>query len=108
MNSVDKLIEKLNNADLSKDLEGVDASISLEITGTNETKLGIEVINGQVKLTQGGLPSAVLSVTVDEMIMEKLLQKQLNPINAYMSGDLRVKGDMSLALRYMPLIKAIF
>ena len=47
-----------------------------------------------------------LTVKVSEADMIKMVRKELNPQNAFMSGKLKIKGKMSLAMKLTSVLAA--
>lgn len=52
-----------------------------------------------------GNPDVVLEVAEEDL--QELMLGELRPLAAYMSGRLRVQGDLQLALRLEELFKAV-
>lgn len=52
-----------------------------------------------------GSPDVVLEVAEEDL--QELMLGELRPLAAYMSGRLRVQGDLQLALRLEELFKAV-
>jgi len=54
----------------------------------------------------GGMSSPDLHVTVSEADMIKLVNKELNPQQAFMKGKLKIKGKMALAMKLTAVLAA--
>mmetsp|Transcript_34276 Transcript_34276/g.50323 ORF Transcript_34276/g.50323 Transcript_34276/m.50323 type:complete len:129 (+) Transcript_34276:60-446(+) len=80
-------------------------SVIFTISTTNESYiLDLKKANSNgnfyvAKLDDNSKPKVDLHVTVSEDDMMKLLQKKLNPQQAFMSGKLKIKGKMALAMK---------
>jgi putative sterol carrier protein len=63
-------------------------------------------INGDqgILMTEGVDESAAVQVKMDSTIFIKMLTKQINPIKAYSSGSLEVKGEMKNMLKLRGLM----
>jgi putative sterol carrier protein len=88
-----------SRADESK-AEGMNASYLFDIEGAGQWK--VDVTDGKVKVTEGA-GDADTTITTNEETFEKIVNGQQNPTMAYMSGKLKVKGDMSQALKLQKL-----
>ncbi len=55
-------------------------------------------------MNEGADEGAAVQVTMDSDMFVKLLSKQVNPIKAYSSGGLKVKGEMKNLLKLRKLM----
>ena len=79
----------------------LDASYRFEIEGGGTWR--VEVRAGVVTVEQSQEPADCMIAT-DEQTFLGVVQNQLSPIGAFMTGKIRVEGDMGLALRLRDLI----
>lgn len=52
-----------------------------------------------------GIPDVVVEMT--EADLQALLCKELRPLGAYMSGRLKVKGDLAVVMKLEAVLKAL-
>ena len=57
-----------------------------------------------IKLEEGYDEDAAVQVSLDSEIFIKMMTKQINPIKAYSSGELEVKGKMKNLLKLRKLM----
>src|SRR5262249_15260038 len=100
MPSAREFFESLESRADSSKAEGMNASYLFDIEGAGQWK--VDVTDGKVKVTEGG-GDADTTITTNEERFEKIVNGQQNPTMAYMSGKLKVKGDMSQALKLQKL-----
>lgn len=62
----------------------------------------VEVTDGVVKVTEGS-GDADCTITVSQENFERILAGEQNPTTAYMTGKLKVKGDMGAAMKLQKL-----
>jgi putative sterol carrier protein len=62
----------------------------------------VDVNDGKLNVTEGG-DGADCTIAVSEENFERLINGELNPTSAYMTGKLKVKGDMSAAIKLQKL-----
>lgn len=55
--------------------------------------------DGQVELVEGRHENAAVTIEAALETVQSLVAKKLNPMMAFMSGKLKVKGDMSLVMK---------
>jgi putative sterol carrier protein len=62
----------------------------------------VDVRNGDVSVTEGsGDADATISASEENML--RIARRELNPTTAYMTGKLKIKGDMGAALKLQKL-----
>jgi putative sterol carrier protein len=79
---------------------GVTNSYLFDIEGAG--KWTVDVRDGNVKVTEGG-NDADVTITATEENFQKIATGELNPTSAYMSGKLKIKGDMGAAMKLQKL-----
>ncbi len=62
----------------------------------------VDVDDGTVKVTEGG-GDADCTISTTEETFENIASGEQNPTSAYMTGKLKVKGDMGAAMKLQKL-----
>ena len=62
----------------------------------------VSVDDGKVSVTEGG-EDADAVISASEATFEKIVSGEQNPTSAYMTGKLKVKGDMGAAMKLQKL-----
>jgi len=88
-----------SSADASK-TAGMTNSYLFDIEGAG--KWTVTVDDGKVSVTEGGEDADAVITTSDETF-EKIVSGEQNPTSAYMTGKLKVKGDMGAAMKLQKL-----
>jgi putative sterol carrier protein len=88
-----------SRADPSK-TAGVSNSYLFDIEGQGQWK--VDVRDGNVSVTEGG-GEADVTITTSGENFDKIVAGELNPTTAYMSGKLKIKGDMGAAMKLQKL-----
>jgi putative sterol carrier protein len=65
-------------------------------------KWTVSVDDGRVSVIEGG-ENADAVITTSEETFEKIVNGEQNPTSAYMTGKLKVKGDMGAAMKLQKL-----
>jgi putative sterol carrier protein len=79
---------------------GMTNSYVFDIEGTGQWK--VDVDDGIVTVTEGG-GDADAVITTSQETFEKIVAGEQNPTSAYMTGKLKVKGDMGAAMKLQKL-----
>jgi len=79
---------------------GMNNSYLFDIEGAG--KWTVSVDDGRVSVTEGG-EDADAVISTSEETFEKIVSGEQNPTSAYMTGKLKVKGDMGAAMRLQKL-----
>ena len=79
---------------------GVNATYQFDLTGDNGGTWQVAVANGGCTVAQGA-PNDKPNITITMAAVDYLdmITGKLNPQMAFMGGKLKIKGDMSLALK---------
>lgn len=81
-------------------IAGMSNSYLFDIEGAGQWR--VDVKDGSVTVTEGAGDADTMLATSDENF-EKLIAGELNPTTAYMTGKLKVKGDMGAAMKLQKL-----
>ena len=86
-------------ADESK-LAGMNNSYLFDIEG--EGQWLVSVADGQLSVAEGG-GDADATITTTSETFDKIVAGEQNPTTAYMTGKLKIKGDMGAAMKLQKL-----
>jgi putative sterol carrier protein len=90
------------DAEEIKDLNG---RIQFSLTGQGGGEWGVVLDDGKVSVSQGLMTESQLTLKTSTEIAEKLLSGKLNPMMAFMTGKIKVSGDMALGMKLFNLLK---
>ena len=79
---------------------GMNNSYLFDIDGAGKWK--VDVQDGNVNVTEGDGDADVM-ISASEETFEKMVSGEQNPTSAYMTGKLKVKGDMGAAMKLQKL-----
>src|SRR5215218_2827731 len=95
-----EFFESLESRVDSSKTAGMNNSYVFEIDGAGTWK--VDVTDGDVSVTEGG-GDADATIRASEETFEAIARGEQNPTTAYMTGKLKVEGDMGAALRLQKL-----
>lgn len=78
------------------DGKGVDAVVKFVIEGQGAVVVDA---NQSPPAVTAGDGDAEVTITAEQDVFQDMLAGNLNPTSAYMSGKLRIDGDMSIAMK---------
>jgi putative sterol carrier protein len=87
-----------------KKVEGIDAVVQFDLSGENGGQYWLRISDGKLDSGegQGENPKVTLKATADDWTA--VTNGTLNPMQAFMSGKIKIQGDMGLALKLQPLL----
>jgi putative sterol carrier protein len=103
--TISEFMARMGTSFVAEKAAGIDAVIQLKLTGAEASNWYVTIKEAKCELTQGTAPAAKLTVTADSADFIKIFTGQLDGMQAFMQGKLRVAGDMGLALKLMNLFK---
>jgi putative sterol carrier protein len=88
----------------SSKIEDVDATIQFDLSGDNGGQYWVKMANGSVESGEGALenPSMTLKASADDWAA--MVNGELNAMQAFMSGKVKIQGNMGLAMKLQTLI----
>ena len=90
------------NADAAK---GMSSTIQFKLTGDGGGDYYVEIKDGTAKVSEGTHASPNMTMTLAASDYVDLIMGKLNGQMAFMSGKLKIAGDMGLAMKMQTLFK---
>ena len=101
--SFQEIVEKVKAKVAESEVEGTSV-YQFCLTGDNGGDFSIAIEDGKAELQEGLAESSNLTVTISDADFISLMEGQLNPTSAFLAGKIKVKGDMSLAMKLQALL----
>jgi putative sterol carrier protein len=101
--AMQKIEEVLNEN--SKPIEGLSAIYQYNITGDEEGIYQLKLENGTAKVTEGEEAKADCILSLSLKDFRQFLLGKLNGTAAFMSGKLKIKGDIGKAIKMEGILR---
>jgi putative sterol carrier protein len=98
--SVREFFEGLEQRADADKTAGMNNSYLFDIDGAGQWLVAVK--DGSVSVTEGG-GEADTTISTSEETMLKVVNGEQNPTTAYMTGKLKIKGDMGAAMKLQKL-----
>lgn len=95
--------DKAATADPAKS-KGVNAIFQFELSGDDGGTFYLNVADGTVEATEGTHDSPNVTILMSAEDYLSMMDGKLNSTSAFMAGKLKIKGDMSLAMKLQAVI----
>lgn len=91
-----------NHVDKEK-LKGMNATYQWDISGDNGGKWYVDINDGDINVSEGESESPNITLTVDDQNWMDIVNGKLNGQMAFLTGKLKIQGDMTLAMKLQSL-----
>ena len=82
---------------------GMNKTFQWNITGEEAGVWAFKILNGQGEVIPGGVEKPDITLTVSDKDWLAITEGKLDGMNAFMTGKLKVAGDMMLAMKLQSL-----
>ncbi len=79
--------------------QGLTKTLQWNITGDDPGVWAFQIVNGEGKLIPGGVEKPDATFTTSSKIWLDIAEGKLDSTKAFMTGKLKVSGDLTLAIR---------
>jgi putative sterol carrier protein len=100
---LENLGKKIDAADPAK-MKGVTAVYQFDLSGDNGGVFHAVVDDGKASVVEAAHDSPNITISMTAEDFDSMLEGKLNATSAFMAGKLKVKGDMSLAMKLQSLL----
>lgn len=97
--TISELMSKMPGAFLPEKAAGLVAVIQFKFTGAEPGEWYADIKDGKVDVEKGVHSNPRLTLTADSADYLRLFTGELDPMQAFMQGKLKLSGDMNLAMK---------
>ena len=103
--TIEKLMELMPKAFQPEKAGDIDADILFNLQGEGGGDWILHVHDGEASVEHGTMESARLTLIADADDFLKLITGELDAMTAFAQGKVKLKGDLSLAMKLMDFFK---
>lgn len=103
--TIETLMSKMPDAFLPEKAPGLDAVIQFKFTGAESGDWYAVIRDGKVEVAQGAHPSPKMTLTADSADYVKIFTGEIDGMQAFMQGKLKLTGDLNLAMKLTQMFK---
>jgi len=103
--TISDLMTKMPGAFVPEKAQGLDVVLQFQFTGAEPGDWYAVIKDGKVDVQQGAHPSPKMTLSADSEDYVKLFTGQLDPMQAFMGGKLKLQGDLNLAMKMTQFFK---
>lgn len=104
--TIAQIMEKLPEALIPEKAAGVDAVIHFKFTGAEPGEWNAAIKDGKAEVARG-IPhfKPTMTLTADSTDFIDILTGQMDGMQAFMEGKVKLAGDLNLAMKMMQMFK---
>ncbi len=103
--TIEALMGKMPGAFLPEKAPGLDAVIQFKFTGEEAGDWYAVIKDNKCTVEKGVHPSPKMTLTADSSDYVRIFTGELDGMQAFMQGKLKLAGDLNLAMKLMTIFK---
>lgn len=103
MATVAELFEKMPGQFQADNAGDMNAVILFDLSGEGGGQWSVAIADGACDVTQGAADSPKSTVRMDANDYHDMITGKLNPMMAFMSGKVKVEGDLNTVMKFQQL-----
>ncbi len=101
MSQVKEMLEAMPSAFLPEKAGAAKALIQLDLKGEEGGQWVLDIADGECQVREEATSKPDVTVTMDANDFVSLYRNQLNPIQAFMGGKVKVSGNVGLVMQLL-------
>ncbi len=85
-------------------IAGMNSTFQFIFTGDESAEWFIKIADGSPEVTKGKAAEADVELTMEGDLLGDLISGKANPQTAFLSGKIKLKGDMTLAMKLQSVL----
>src|SRR5690625_4261607 len=107
--TVEEILQKIERKvqENPKAIEGLNATYMFHINGDDGGDYHVTFADSKASINEGESKKADCIISINVENFKKMIQGNLNATTAFMTGKIKVKGNMGLALKLESILKKL-
>jgi putative sterol carrier protein len=105
MPSLDEIFERMPGAFDAEKGKDVNATIQFDLTGDDGENYYLAIAGGEVNVTKGSAENPTATIIMGAEDFKQMIAGELRPEMAFMTGKIKVKGDLNTVMKFQSLFK---
>ena len=101
--SVAEIFQNMPNSFNAEKAGDLNANVVFDLSGDGGGAWTVAVANGKVDVSEGAAPSPTATIRMAASDYQDMTSGKLNPMMAFMSGKIKVEGDLNTVMKFQTL-----
>lgn len=101
--TIDEIMQRLPQAIDPERAQGMKAVVQFDFTSDGGKKYVVHIADGQCTTEEGEAPDSDATLITSQATYQAVMEGRLNAATAFMTGKLKVKGNMQLLMRFQQI-----
>jgi len=102
----DQIVEAMPGFLIPEKAGSTSGVIEFDLSGENAGKWWLKIHDGKAESGKGDPPEpAKVTLSANSEDWVKIMSGKMDPVSSYMSGKLKIKGDMGLAMKMQTMFR---
>lgn len=105
--NLEEILNKFDGRDLGEQFSTVSITANVKIIGVPANVFGLRVVKGLFSYEKVGVANPDVTVEAEADLLPRIVTGEVNPMAAFMAGDIRIDGDLAALARLLPYLKTL-
>lgn len=105
--NLEEILNKFDGRDLGEQFSTVSITANVKIIGVPANVFGLRVVKGLFSYEKEGVANPDVTVEAEADLLPRIVTGEVNPMAAFMAGDIRIDGDLAALARLLPYLKTL-
>ncbi len=101
---LEKIFDSMPERFQADKADGVDMTVLFDVSGDGGGQWSVSVKDGKIDVQQAATDNPTASIKISSEDFQAMTSGQLNPMMAFMSGKIKVDGDLNSVMKFQSLV----